>query len=97
MDGFTYLSTVVTAANLPLYLLCAMALIVVWRRLGNRAKAEMWVMSLLSIAFVVWAFVGMGHEPFVMALGLAAAGLPVYWFMRKGLPWYRRSKASGAG
>lgn len=97
VDGFTYLSTVVTAANLPLYLLCAMALIVVWRRLGTRAKAEMWVMSLLSIAFVIWAFIGMGHEPFVMALGLAAAGLPVYWFMRKGLPWYRRSKASGAG
>ena len=32
VEGFTFLTLVVTAANLPLYLLCAFALVVLWRR-----------------------------------------------------------------
>ena len=34
VEGFTFLSVVVTAANLPLYLFCAGALLVLWRRGG---------------------------------------------------------------
>ncbi len=32
--------------------------------------------------FVVFAFIGIGHEPFLYALGLIAAGLPLYALMR---------------
>ena len=32
VDGFTFLSIVVTAANLPLYFCCGLALVVLWRR-----------------------------------------------------------------
>jgi APA family basic amino acid/polyamine antiporter len=31
---------------------------------------------------VIFAFVGLGHEPFQLGLVLAAAGLPLYVFMR---------------
>ncbi len=79
--GFTFLTTVVTAANLPLYLCCALALIVATRR-GGAPGAGKVAVSLLGLAFVAWAFVGMGSEPFWMALGLAAAGLPVYFVLR---------------
>jgi APA family basic amino acid/polyamine antiporter len=30
----------------------------------------------------VFAFVGLGHEPFLWSLVLGAAGLPVYWALR---------------
>jgi len=32
---------------------------------------------------VVYAFIGIGGAPFVYALGLIAAGLPLYFFMRR--------------
>ena len=37
VEGFTFLTLVVTAANLPLYLFCAIALVVLARR--GRAQA----------------------------------------------------------
>ena len=36
----------------------------------------------VGVVYVVFAFVGIGGEPFVYALGLIAAGLPLYLFMR---------------
>lgn len=88
--GFTFLSTVVTAANLPLYLCCSLALAVLWRRGLRDAGHDLLVASVLGVAYVVFAFVGMGAEPFWLALGLAAAGLPLHFFMRA-----RRARASG--
>ncbi len=80
--GFTFLTTVVTAANLPLYLCCALALLVLRKRLGMAGTTGMAVAAGLALAFVAWAFIGMGGEPFVMALGLALVGLPIYYFVR---------------
>ncbi|MBY4599184.1 amino acid permease [bacterium BD-1] len=79
--GFTFLTTVVTAANLPLYACCSLALVVTWRR-GGGIRTGMLVASVLALAFVVFAFVGMGREPFLWALVLAVAGLPLYAFLR---------------
>jgi APA family basic amino acid/polyamine antiporter len=83
VDGFTFLTQVVTAANLPLYLLCAIALIVVTRRGEARPPASLFVLGLLGSTYVVFAFIGLGREPFVWSLVLGAAGLPLYWLMRK--------------
>ena len=80
--GFTFLSTVVTAANLPLYLCCALALLAVRKRLGAGGTLGMVVSAGLGLAFVVWAFIGMGQEPFYLGIVLALAGLPVYYFVR---------------
>ena len=40
------------------------------------------VLAVPGLAYVVFAFIGLGHEPFLWAVALAAAGLPVYGFLR---------------
>jgi basic amino acid/polyamine antiporter, APA family len=83
VSAFTFLTRVVTAANLPLYLCCALALIVLWwRRSATCATRRVLLVAVTCVAFVVFAFVGIGHEPFLYALGLIAAGLPLYMSMR---------------
>lgn len=82
--AFTFLTLVVTAANLPLYLACALALAVLWRRgTAGCSGRNVLLIALVATLYVVFAFVGIGGEPFVYALGLIAAGLPLYFFMRR--------------
>jgi APA family basic amino acid/polyamine antiporter len=83
VDGFTFLTLVVTAAGLPLYLFCAWALVVNWRRGGRGLPADLLVLGLLGTAYAVFAFVGLGQEPFLWALVLGAAGLPLYALLRR--------------
>ena len=83
VEGFTFLSQVVTAANLPLYLLCAIALVVLTRRGDRKLPGSLFVLGILGTAYVVFAFIGLGREPFVWSLVLGVAGLPLYWLMRK--------------
>jgi APA family basic amino acid/polyamine antiporter len=88
VEGFTFLTNVVTAANLPLYLCCSLALGVMWRRGEKAGVRGMLAISVFGTAYALFAFVGLGHEPFMLGLVLAAAGLPLYAFMR-----YRRRAA----
>jgi len=81
VDGFTFLSKVVTAANLPLYLCCALALGIVARRRRGGGYAMLLLIAALGVAYVVFAFIGLGREPFVLSLLLAAVGLPLYLAM----------------
>lgn len=82
VEGFTFLTLVVSAANLPLYLLCAFALLVLARRGTARLPGDLWVLGVLGTAYSVFAFVGLGREPFLWAIALGIAGLPVYLLMR---------------
>ncbi|HET7202471.1 MAG TPA: amino acid permease, partial [Steroidobacteraceae bacterium] len=82
VEGFTFLTQVVTAANLPLYLLCAIALVVLARGGTRRLPRTVLVPGVLGTAYSIFAFVGLGHEPFLWSLALGAAGLPVYWMLR---------------
>ena len=81
--AFTFISLAVTAATLPLYLGCALALIVLWHR-GEAIHSACHVLpvALVGILFAIFAFVGAGREPFLLALALGAAGLPLYMLMR---------------
>jgi APA family basic amino acid/polyamine antiporter len=93
---FTFLTVVVTAANLPLYLFCALAVLVLWRRgqiarLGSR-ETQWLLAALVAAVYCVWAFigvwVGVGPKAVLWAGALAAAGVPVYlWslFRRRAL------------
>ena len=82
--AFTFLTLVVTAANLPLYLACALALAVLWRRgTAGCSGRSVLLVALVATVYVIYAFIGIGGEPFVYALGLIAAGLPLYLFMRR--------------
>jgi APA family basic amino acid/polyamine antiporter len=86
-QGFTFLSVMVTAATLPLYLVGALALIALWQRgLVQRAGSSLLLFSAaMASLFSVWAFYGMGRESFVWAVVLGAVSLPVFFGMR-----YRR-------
>ncbi|PPJ43026.1 MULTISPECIES: amino acid permease [unclassified Pseudoxanthomonas] len=81
--GFTFLSTVVTAANLPLYLGCSLALGVLWWRGQRDAGRDLLVAAVIGTAYTVFAFIGMGAQPFWLALALMVAGLPLYFFLRR--------------
>lgn len=81
--GFTFLSTVVTAANLPLYLGCSLALGVLWWRGQRDAVRDLLVAAVLGTSYTVFAFVGMGAKPFWLALALMVAGLPLYFLLRR--------------
>ena len=66
--GFTFLSILVTAANLPLYLCCALALFVLRRRAPHALSPALWLAGVGGIAFAAFAFVGVGTKPFLWAL-----------------------------
>jgi len=82
--GFTFLSVVVTAANLPLYLICSLAVLVLWRRRQiphPGLREARWIgASLLAAIFCIWIFIGVGGKSLLWALALGLAGLPVYWW-----------------
>lgn len=81
---FTFLSVVVTAANLPLYFGCALAVLVLRAR-GRipvrDAATTRWVLAAaVALAYCVWVFIGIGAKPLLWALALCLAGVPVYWW-----------------
>ena len=84
VQGFTFLTLVVTAANLPLYLFCALALAIYWqRREGLEPGGDLLVLGVIGTVYSIFAFVGIGREPFLWSLVLAGAGVPIYWAMRR--------------
>lgn len=81
--AFTFMTRVVTAANLPIYLACALGLLVLWHRgtAGRHGRGVLLVGG-TGLIYVIFAFVGTGGGPFLYALGLIAAGMPLYVLMR---------------
>jgi basic amino acid/polyamine antiporter, APA family len=81
VEGFTFMSVIVSAANLPLYFFSATALLLLALR-AKKASPPLLLLGLFGACYVVFVFIGMGREPFLWALALAAAGLPIYLLMR---------------
>ncbi|GAB2876246.1 amino acid permease [Pseudoduganella ginsengisoli] len=82
-EGFTFLSVVTTAANLPLYLVGALGLYKLWRR-GLTGGESFWLRACAVAAaiYCVWALYGMGREASLWALALGAVSLPMFWLAR---------------
>ena len=83
VGAFTKLSLIVSAANLPLYACCAFVLFYLLRKNAAGLSPALWVAGLGGVAFAAFAFFGLGWEPFFWALALCAAGVPVYFWMRR--------------
>lgn len=81
--AFTLITLMSTAASLPLYLGCALALWMLARRrqAGPGGGAALAVAG-AGLAYGGFAIVGIGGTTFLYALGLIAAGLPLYALMR---------------
>jgi APA family basic amino acid/polyamine antiporter len=82
--AFTFLSVVVTAANLPVYFGCAIAVLLLWRR-GQLAKPgpreSRWLAAaVMATVYCVWVSIGIGGKSLLWALALCAVGVPVYWW-----------------
>ncbi|MBA3811381.1 MAG: amino acid permease [Caulobacteraceae bacterium] len=92
VQGFTLLSLMVTAANLPLYLCAALALVAVALKRTPVAPSDVLALGLAGAAYCVFAFVGVGREPLLWFLVLAGAGVPLYLWMR-----WRRAPGEGDG
>ncbi|HYM43242.1 MAG TPA: amino acid permease [Steroidobacteraceae bacterium] len=87
--AFTLMSVVVTAANLPIYIGCAAAVLVLWLR-GQIAKpgareARWIIAALLAALYCTFVSIGIGGKPLWQALVLCAMGVPVY-----GVYWWHR-------
>jgi APA family basic amino acid/polyamine antiporter len=92
-EGFAFLTMVVTAASMPLYLAGGLAIVKFWKHGSLTTLQAAPLLLLLSAAmsclFSLWAFYGMGQEAFLWALVLGAISLPVFWLVR-----YRQKRAA---
>jgi APA family basic amino acid/polyamine antiporter len=86
VDGFTFLTVVATAANLPLYLCCVLGLLVLVRRKPGSLPRFTGVIGTFGVAYTVFTFAGVGLEPFLWALVLVLMGIPVYLLRRRRPP-----------
>ncbi len=80
--GFALLSVVTTLGNIPLYLGCALTVLILYAK-SSAARAASWqAAALMGALFCVWIVVGVGLKPFLWALALSAAGVPILlWSM----------------
>lgn len=83
VGAFTKLSLIVSAANLPLYICCSFALFTLLKRSPSGLSPGLWFAGAGGIAFAAFAFKGVGWEPFIWALVLGLAGVPIYLWMRR--------------
>jgi APA family basic amino acid/polyamine antiporter len=82
VGAFTKLSLIVSAANLPLYVCCSLALFYMLRRNPAGMSPLLWIAGSGGVAFAAFAFFGVGWEAFIWALLLSLAGVPIYYWMR---------------
>ncbi len=83
VGAFIKLSLIVSAASLPLYVCCSLGRFALLRRKAAGPGPALWLVAAGSIGFAAYALFGVGREPFLWALALSAAGLPVYYGVRR--------------
>ena len=85
---FTLLIVVASAATLPMYFGCALALLVLrWRgepAISTRPLGRTVALAGAALIYCVWVCFGIGGEPLWYTLLLAGAGVPFYlWSLRR--------------
>jgi APA family basic amino acid/polyamine antiporter len=84
---FTFMVLISTSAALVVYLVCCLALLRLWRlgQLGDarRGTFALAVVGALAGLYSLWAIVGAGREASMWGAVLFAAGVPVYWLVRR--------------
>lgn len=84
---FVFLSVVVTAANLPVYFSCTLAIVVIGRRGGADAPLRKPTVMITTAAvcaalYCAWVSKGIEIKPLLWTVGLGAISAPLYWLSR---------------
>jgi APA family basic amino acid/polyamine antiporter len=84
---FVFLSVVVTAANLPVYFTCTLAIVVLGRGGGVAEAARkptvmIFTAAICAAVYCAWASIGIGLKPLLWTVALGAVSAPVYWASR---------------
>jgi APA family basic amino acid/polyamine antiporter len=83
---FTLFSVIVTAANMPVYFTCSLAIVVLRRRgvrgIQGSPAMKVTAAALCATAYCIWVSIGIGLKPLLWTLGLCAFGVPLYWVSR---------------
>jgi basic amino acid/polyamine antiporter, APA family len=83
---FTLFSVIVTAANMPVYFACSLAIVVLKRRgvkgIQGSPTLPVAAAALCATAYCAWVSIGIGLKPLLWTLGLCAFGVPLYWVGR---------------
>ena len=81
IDIYTFLLLISTAATLVMYLLCALAAVVLHMR-GQlplpRHRLLIMTIALLAVLYALWALYGAGHEALLWGLALLLLAVPIY-------------------
>lgn len=84
---FTSIILISTSAYLVMYLTCAIAALkLCWAgELGaaGRRLSPFLLVAILATIYAGWTLLGAGVEPLLWSIALFAAGLPVYWAMKR--------------
>ena len=84
---FTFIILISTSTYLVMYLTCAVAALkLCWTgALGEagRRLSPFLAIALLACIYAVWTLFGAGREAFWWSIALFAAGMPVYWMMKR--------------
>jgi APA family basic amino acid/polyamine antiporter len=84
---FTFFILVSTSSFLMMYLLCSLAALKLgWQgalRLPSRGLKTLLVVATLAALYSVWTLYGAGARAFWWSMALLAAGLPIYWWMKR--------------
>ena len=80
---FVFFSVVVTAANLPVYLSCTLAILAIGRRdAPGKRTVTVTVAAASAAGYCAWVFIGIGIKPLLWTLALGLVSAPVYWVSR---------------
>jgi APA family basic amino acid/polyamine antiporter len=91
---FVFLSVVVTAANLPVYFTCTLAIVVIARRGGVGVRKPTLIITTAAVCaalYCAWVSKGIEMKPLLWTVGLGALSAPLY-----GISRYRKSAQAAA-
>jgi APA family basic amino acid/polyamine antiporter len=84
---FTFIILIATSTYLVIYLCCGVAALkLCWGGLlgaAGRRLSPFLLIALLASMYSLWTLFGAGAEEFWWSMALFAAGLPVYWLMKR--------------
>ena len=91
VEIFTFMILLSTTATLVMYLLCALAVLVLLRngKLAASGKQAAWlaIAGVLGTVYALWTLIGAGREAVLWGFVLLAIAIPVFYLMR----WRRTS------